>query len=243
MESFFLRLRALFMLIPSQVETVHSGEPLDSLSLLPEHALLATSVVDHANWNYRPVLGRIQRLRFDLIRSILRGTRATRLLEIGYGSGVLFPELSKYSDELYGIDPHHFPSEVRTVLAEHGVSATLVQGTATELPFEANFFQTIVAVSALEFIDDLASVCREVKRVLEPGGIFAIVTPGHSPLLDLGVWLMTGASPKNDFQSRREGVLPCLYREFVVNRRVDYPSFAHGARLYTALRLCSATKR
>jgi hypothetical protein len=54
--------------------------------------------------------------------------------------------------------------------------------------------------------------------------------------------MMTGASPKHDFQSRREGVLPCLYREFVVNQRVDYPSFAHGARLYTALGLGASTE-
>jgi SAM-dependent methyltransferase len=231
------------MLKLNRVETDHSGDSPSFLSLLPEDALLTTSAVDHANWNYRPVLGYIQRLRFQLIRSILRGTRATRLLEIGYGSGVFFPELSKYSDELYGIDPHQFPNEVSTVLSQHGVSARLAQGTATKLPFEANFFQTIVAVSALEFIDDLDSVCREVKRVLHPGGSFVVVTPGHSPIVDLGVRMMTGASPKEDFQSRRERILPYLYREFVVNQRVDYPSFAHGARLYTALGLGVSTKK
>lgn len=226
---------------PNRVETNPFAASLSPLSLLPEDALLTTSHVDHADWNYRPVLGRIQRLRFDLIRSILRGTHATRLLEIGYGSGVFFPELSKYANELHGIDPHPYPGEVKAVLTQHSVNANLVQGTATELPFEDNFFQTIVAVSALEFIDDLDKVCREVKRALQPGGRFVVVTPGHSPILDLGVRMITGASPKDDFQNRREGVLPCLYREFIVNRRVDYPSFAHGARLYTALGLRSST--
>jgi SAM-dependent methyltransferase len=225
------------MLNSSRAETNGSEDSANSLSLLPEQALLVTSEIDHANWNYRPLLGRIQRLRFDLIRSILRGTHATRLLEIGYGSGVFFPELSKYADELHGIDPHPFPEKVRTVLAQNGVKANLVRGSATELPFQNEFFQTVVAVSALEFIDDLDKLCSEVKRVLEPGGRFVVVTPGHSPILDFGVRVMTGASPKNDFQKRREGILPCLYREFVVDQRVDYPSFAHGTRLYTALSL------
>jgi hypothetical protein len=89
----------------------------------------------------------------------------------------------------------------------------------------------------LEFVDDLAAVCREVKRILEPGGILAIVTPANSPILDLGVRVMTGASPQADFQNRRQGILPRLYQEFVVDRRADYPPFAHGVRLYTALRL------
>ena len=229
------------MLNSPQVErdTTDTG---NSLSLLPERALLVTSEIDHANWNYRPLLGRIQRLRFDLTRGILRGTHSSRLLEIGYGSGVFFPELAKYSNELHGIDPHPFPEKVKAALAQNGVKANLVQGTATDLPFTDGFFQTIVAVSALEFIDDLDTACREVKRVLEPGGRFVVVTPGHSPILDLGVRVMTGASPKNDFQKRREQILPCLYREFDVQQRTDYPSFAHGARLYTALSLGITTK-
>ena len=211
------------MLNSTQEASIGSADSDNSLSLLPEQALLVTSGIDHASWNYRPLLGRIQRLRFDLIRSILRGTYATRLLEIGYGSGVFVPELAKYTEELHGIDPHPFSEKVKTVLAQNGFKANLVQGTATNLPFEDGLFQTVVAVSALEFIDDLDSVCREVKRVLEPEGRFVVVTPGHSPILDLGVRMITGASPKDDFQKRREKILPCLYREFVVHLRVDYP--------------------
>jgi SAM-dependent methyltransferase len=94
----------------------------------------------------------------------------------------------------------------------------------------------------LEFVDDLAAACREVKRVLEPGGIFAIVTPANSPILNLGVRVLTGVSPRADFQGRRHGILPRLYQEFVVDQRADYPPFAHGVRLYTALRLSAPRK-
>src|SRR3981081_3067899 len=103
------------------------------LRLLPEQALLTTGAVDHASWNYRPILGRIQRLRFDLVRSMLRGSRAHRLLEIGYGSGVFLPELARHADQLHGIDPHPFPDDVAQVLAQHGVQAKLVRGTATQM--------------------------------------------------------------------------------------------------------------
>jgi SAM-dependent methyltransferase len=215
--------------------------PHGDLCLLPEEALLTTGAVDHGNWNYRPILGRIQRLRFDLIRSMLQGSHAQRLLEIGYGSGIFLPELARHADQLYGIDPHPFSDGVAQVLAKHGVLASLVRGTATQMPYENAFFQTVVAVSALEFIDDLPLACREVKRVLTPGGIFVLVTPGHSLLLDLGLWLVTGASPWGDFQDRRLRILPCLFREFVIDRRADYPPLLHRAVcLYTALRL-SAT--
>ena len=219
-----------------------SSERRGSLQLLPEQALLATSAIDHAAWNYRPILGRIQRIRFDLIRSMLCGSHVNRLLEIGYGSGIFLPELAKYADDLHGIDPHPFAEDITKILSKHCVQAKLVTGTAARMPYVDGYFQTVVAVSALEFVDDLAALCREVKRILEPGGIFAIVTPAHSPILDLGVRVMTGVSPQADFQNRRQGILPRLYQEFVVDRRADYPPFAHGVRLYTALRLSAPRK-
>ena len=64
-----------------------------NLKLLPREALIQTGEVDHADWNYRPLLGMIQRLRFRLILRILAGRKYHRLLEIGYGSGVFMPEL------------------------------------------------------------------------------------------------------------------------------------------------------
>jgi SAM-dependent methyltransferase len=213
-------------------------EPRGGFRLLPKQALLATGAVDHGNWVYRPILGRIIRLRFDLIRSLLRGSHVRNLLEIGYGSGMFLPELARHAERLHGIDPHPFSDDVAQILAKRGVSAQLVRGTATEMPYENGVFETVVAISALEFIDDLAQACREIKRVLKPGGIFVLVTPGHSPVVDLGLRLLTGASPRDDFRDRRPGVLPCLFREFVVDGRADYPPIIHPMiRVYTALRL------
>ena len=79
---------------------------MNSLKLLPPEVLIKTSEVDHADWNYRPLLSWIQRLRFRHIVSMLAGERFQRLLEVGYGSGIFMPELKQYCDELYGIDLH-----------------------------------------------------------------------------------------------------------------------------------------
>src|SRR5256885_8746113 len=76
------------------------------LHLLPAEVLVKTGPVDHADWNYRPLLGAIQRSRFRLLLDLLDAERFGRLLEIGYGSGVFLPELARHSRELYGIDIH-----------------------------------------------------------------------------------------------------------------------------------------
>jgi hypothetical protein len=55
------------------------------MNLLPREALVKTGPVNHADWNYRPFLGLIQRIRWRLVRAFLGEQRYARLLEIGYG--------------------------------------------------------------------------------------------------------------------------------------------------------------
>ena len=203
----------------------------DGLTLLPPSALLTTGSVDHADWNYKPLLGLISRARFRLMRSLLRGTSGARLLEIGYGSGIFFPELAKYSRELYGIDVHCQPQQVSDLLAASKIKAELVSGGAEQLPWPDAYFDVVVAVSALEFVADLQAVCSEVTRILRPDGRFLVVTPGKSVVLDVGLKVLTGKSAKQDFADRRELILPMLRQHFDVKRELTFP--AYGAFLLT----------
>jgi len=208
------------------------------LRLLPPDALIKTGPVDEADWNFRPVLGAIQRQRFHLIVKLLGDDRFRRLLEVGYGSGVFLTELQRHCEELYGIDPHPMPKQVEEVLATRGVTARLFSGEAAAMPFTDGFFDCVVAVSSLEFIPDLDAACSEISRILTPGGVFVVVTPGTSAIVDFGLKVLTGNRAKDDFGNRRQRVLPTLLRHFAVQQRLTFPSFAGSlVRFYTALRL------
>lgn len=209
-----------------------------ALRLLPLEALVKTGTVDHADWNYRPVLGAISRRRFQLVVSLLGCTRAHRLLEIGYGSGIFLPELSRHCEELYGVDIHPFGAAVSDSLSRAGVRAALHSASAAALPFPDAHFDVVVAISALEFVDDLDAACDELHRVLRPGAALIAVVPGHSRLVDIGLRLLTGQRARDDFENRRERVLPTLRRRFEVERDLSCP--AHGGallRLYTGIKL------
>ncbi len=209
------------------------------LRLLPVEALIKTSAVDHADWNFRPLVGTVIRLRYEMLRQILKDKRLGRTLEVGYGSGVFLPQLAAQSDEVHGIDPHLQVTAVQQVLSRFGVRAHLQSGSATQLPYPDQFFDTLVVVSALEFIDDLSLACREFRRVLRPGGMLAVVTPGQSSILDTGLKLLTGASPNDDFGDRRKAIIPTLLEHFTVRQRIDRPRYLHRlVRLYTAFDLC-----
>jgi SAM-dependent methyltransferase len=208
------------------------------MNLLPPQALVKTGPVDHADWNFRPGLGSIQRLRFKLIASLLPKERCHRLLEIGYGSGVFMPELARCCEELYGIDVHQEHERVREVLERYGCQAQLVAGDAATMPFPDEYFDCIVAVSSMEFIGDLDAACREIQRVLRPTGCCIVVTPGHSAVVDLGLKILTGESARQDYGDRRSKVLSTLQRHFMICRQQTAPRWGGSLlRLYTAVKL------
>ena len=214
------------------------SRPSQGLRLLPPEALLKTGEVDHADWNYGRVLGVIIRARYKLVLSLLSTRRYGRLLEVGYGSGVFMPELARFCDELYGIDPHNMPQQVGELLASFDVAARLYSGCVEAMPFDGSFFDCIVAVSTLEFVSDLDAACEEIKRVLKPGAVLIVVTPGHSPVVDFGLKALTGKSATADFGDRRQTLIPTLLKHFVVEQRLTAP--AHGSSIvhfYTALKL------
>lgn len=208
------------------------------LKLLPPEALLKTGEVDHADWNFRPLLGSISRTRYRLVVSLLGSQKFERLLEIGYGSGVFMPELARHCVELYGIDIHGSQQSVTERLANFHVAAHLFSASAARMPFEDGFFDCAVAVSALEFVEDLDAACLELKRVLKREGFVVAVMPGHSPVADFGLKLLTGKSASEDYGNRRQLLMPTLLKHFEIEKQMIAPPLGGQLiRLYTALKL------
>ena len=207
--------------------------------LLPPAAFVRTGPVDHGDWNYRFPLGPISRRRLALATKLLPA-RVGRLLKIGYGSGVHMPHWATKTDVLFGIDPHPHAEEVAAVLKAHGVVATLTSGSAEAMPYPDGHFDCALAISALEFIPDLDAACKEVRRVLRPDGRFVVVTPGRSPVVDVGLRVLTGKSAKTDYGDRRAAVVPTLTKYFDVEKTASFPWLVSElVCLYTAFRLKS----
>lgn len=208
------------------------------MELLAREHLLRTGPVDHADWNFKPVLGAIQRERFRLISRLIGDRRFNSLLEIGYGSGIFCPELARHASHLSGIDIHSRNQEVTEILAGVGIPADLRQGSMTSMPFPDHSFDCAVSVSAMEFVDDIDAACAEIKRVLKPGGRFCVVTPGKSPMLDFGLWILTRESASKDFGPRRERVAATLCANFEVEEELRAPVVGNSlVCLYRAFRL------
>lgn len=201
------------------------------MKLLPRKDVILTSGVDHADWNYDPLLAHIMRRRFALVRGLLPRERVARMLEIGFGSGVFMPDLARRCDELYGIDVHTRVAEVREALERRGVHTILSCQDAAHMAFPDAYFDAITAVSALEFIEDIDAAAREAARVLRRGGSLVAVMPEKSRFLDSMLRVFTGASAQQDYGNRRERVIPALLEYFRIVRTRRF------APVYTAYAL------
>lgn len=101
------------------------------------------------------------------------------MLDIGCGGGATLKRLLKRSKgaQVYGIDiSEESVAKARKVNAEFLDRQVFVtQGSAEKLPYEDNKFDLVTAVETVYFWPDLPNCLKEVRRVVKPGGRFAIM--------------------------------------------------------------------
>jgi len=159
------------------------------LDLPPRGALRENSDVDPLRYYYAPLVGRVFSARINLGLGLLPAVRARRLLEIGYGSGLLLPTLTRAAEVVDGIDLTSEPAAVHAQLAALSVRGVgeLRRGDVCALPFEAGRYDVVVAFSILEHLRpaQLATALSEVARVLAPGGRFLVGCPAVHRAMNL----------------------------------------------------------
>lgn len=119
-------------------------------------------------------------LRLQSALRLLGSTRRESILAIGYGDGSYLPELARRARHLAGIECNGRHASVMAQLADRGVRAELRQASVRAIPFADETFSCAVAIHPLEAFaeGDLDAGCREIRRVLQPGGELLWVASG-----------------------------------------------------------------
>ena len=117
--------------------------------------IFATNLEDPLKYYYLPILGSLFRKRLEVGLRLLGTGKFSRILEIGYGSGILFPELQRRSSLIVGVDTHHHPELVREMMRREGIDAVLGIGDILHLSFIDGSFDALVCLSVLEHVADL----------------------------------------------------------------------------------------
>lgn len=208
--------------------------------ILPEKALLSkTNDVDYYNWNYEFPIKYIQQYRFKTILKLLGDIQYENLLEAGTGSGIFLPELSKHCINLFACDIHPNLENLHHLLSHYKISNYDIQKQSIQrTSYPDNYFDAIVAVSMLEFVDDLEQALNEIKRILKPTGVFVTICPMESKLLDFFVTYYSKRRAEEQFRDSRKHVGKELEKNFqVVEKGYLLPVIGKQFPVYTHFKL------
>ena len=127
------------------------------------------------------------------IRNRLKGNTGD-VLDLGAGIGISSYAFSRSGWNVTAAEPD--PSRIvgsgaiRNLAMDSGLEIAVVQSFAEYLPFRNSVFDVVYGRQVLHHAQDLPRMCREISRVLKPGGIF-LATREHviSNHEDLDVFL------------------------------------------------------
>jgi demethylmenaquinone methyltransferase / 2-methoxy-6-polyprenyl-1,4-benzoquinol methylase len=111
----------------------------------------------------------------DRVLSLATGRKKyERVLDLGCGPGTISNDLLEISDEVWGIDLSEDMIRIatdrfRNTEYEHRIH--FVAGDAEKLDFPDKYFDAVISLGVLRYLDSLEKGLKEINRVLKPGGV------------------------------------------------------------------------
>lgn len=135
---------------------------------------MATEYLERTPWT---------ELRLEAVRDLLDPQPGDRVLDLGCAAGAITHYLSTFGAEPVGID---FEPLAIDRARELFPALRFEVADATQLPFADASFDKAVAADFVEHIEDrtFVAMCTELRRVLVPGGLFAIYAPNPRHLIE-----------------------------------------------------------
>jgi SAM-dependent methyltransferase len=122
-------------------------------------------------------------LRLDAVRDLVDPQPDERILDLGCAAGAITHYLSTFGCEVTGVD-----LEPLAIMKARGLFPGLhfEIANAYDMPFDDESFDKAVAADFVEHVDaeTFLQVCGEVRRVLTPGGSFALYAPNPRHLIE-----------------------------------------------------------
>lgn len=183
------------------------------LKLLPASRYKGVNQYDPIKYYYWPVFGRMYRRRVEL--ALDECTGGERVLEVGFGTGLAFPNLHDMYKEIHGLDLTADIHAVKSVFEPMNIPLFLEKGDVLKMPYADNYFDTVLLVSILEHLKplELAQAFVEVNRVLKPGGQMVYGTPVEKPFM-VFMFSLLGHNIRDEHFSTEKEIEAAAQRSF-----------------------------
>ena len=158
-------------------------QPPPKLKLLKRGEYVGVNELDPIRYYRWPIFGPMYRRRVEMCLAECAG--GDRILEIGFGTGLTFMNLSGIYKEIHGLDLTADVALVQQNFAARNIKTNLRQGNVLQMPYEDNYFETVLLISILEHLkpQDQPQAFAEIRRVLKPGGQVVYGVPIERPFM------------------------------------------------------------
>lgn len=193
------------------------------LKLLPIDQYKGVNNRDPIRYYYWPVFGKMYRKRVELALSECSG--GERVLEVGFGTGLAFPNLHETYKEIHGLDLTADIESVKSVFEPMGIPLFLKNGDVLNMPYEDNYFDTVLLISILEHLkpNELKQAFAEVKRVLKSEGQMVYGTPVEKPFM-VFMFKMLGHNIRDEHFSTEKEISAVAFKSFSKGKVIEMKS-------------------
>ncbi len=116
-------------------------------------------------------------IRMQRVYELLEGRRTGKVLDIGCGPGITVEHLVKQGFEVYGVDiATEMINECQKEFG-HLPAAHFSVGKIEAINFPDSFFDVILCIGVVEYVDADVAAIKEMARVAKPGGIIIVTLP------------------------------------------------------------------
>jgi len=200
--------------------------------LLPQkEKIIKTSIDDSGPERYYSTSSLIRKVyleRLQIAIDLIGDRKYEKLLEVGYGNGMLFPTFKKISQEVFGIDIHGEEKAIKDLF-----DGNFVNGSVYSIPFKDQFFDSIFCLSVIEHLEKLDKVFFEIKRVARDDADIVFGIPSDNIFMKTFFWLKKSPALESHINSKKELIDKISQKFKVIDRKVLR---VFGIDVYTALK-------
>jgi ubiquinone/menaquinone biosynthesis C-methylase UbiE len=204
---------------------------MPKIILPPKEKIIKTSNDDSGPERYYADSSFIRKIylgRLQIAIDLAADKHYYRLLEIGYGNGMLFPTFANMAFDLYGIDIHGREKAVANFFP-----GKFIHGSIYSIPLEDNSIDCIFCLSVLEHLDNLEQAAAEIKRVAKDQADIIFGIPSDNIFMKTFFWLKKSPAIHTHINSKKK-LIKFINNNFETINKKKLNIF--GINCYTAIK-------
>jgi ubiquinone/menaquinone biosynthesis C-methylase UbiE len=151
-----------------------------------------------------PVIGYVYRQNLEVAIELTKPYNK-KVLDVGFGLGVLFPYITKYTDECYGLEINKtWIERTKKTLDDLNIKANLVRGDIRNAPFKDAQFDNIYMLNALEHVREIDIAISEIRRILKQKGLFVVAVPTENRIYEISRKFVGFKKPTDYYHTSQE---------------------------------------